>query len=141
MKQTENKLQENYCKLYWDISDAPSRAVKALFMITGIKHEGWSTDRLTRKMNKAAGVVEKGIPYVIVEGREILHYLLLKEKEVVQLNQLIDYVRYKFPELQKYYPDEKYTQIEELLIFNQNVLRPSMQLILEPYYEKNVHPI
>ena len=52
-------------------------------MITGIKHEGWSTDRLTRKNEKYSSVVEKGIPYIIVDGREILHYIIIYEKEVV----------------------------------------------------------
>ena len=57
--------------------------MKSLFMITGIKHEGWSTDRLTRKDKKPSDSVEKGIPYIIVDGREILHYIVLHDKEVV----------------------------------------------------------
>lgn len=64
------------------MSDAPSRAVKALLMATGIKHEGWATERMVKKDNKQASV-EKGIPYLIVEQREILHFILIDEKEVV----------------------------------------------------------
>jgi hypothetical protein len=48
------------------MSDAPSRAVKALLMTTGIKHEGWATERMLKKDQKSAAV-EKGIPYLIVD--------------------------------------------------------------------------
>jgi len=64
------------------MSDAPSRAVKALLMTTGIKHEGWATERMMKKDQKSAAV-EKGIPYLIVDQREIIHWIIIEEKEVV----------------------------------------------------------
>jgi hypothetical protein len=64
------------------MSDAPSRAIKALLMTTGIKHEGWATERMLKKDQKSAAV-EKGIPYLIVDQREILHFIVIDEKEVV----------------------------------------------------------
>jgi hypothetical protein len=64
------------------MSDAPSRAVKALLMTTGIKHEGWATERMMKKDQKSAAM-EKGIPYLIVDQREIIHWIIIEEKEVV----------------------------------------------------------
>jgi hypothetical protein len=64
------------------MSDAPSRAIKALLMTTGIKHEGWATERMLKKDQKSAAV-EKGSPYLIVDQREILHFIVIDEKEVV----------------------------------------------------------
>ena len=64
--QEEVQVKSDYFKLFWDMSDAPSRAVKALLMTTGIKHEGWATERMLKKDQKSAAV-EKGIPYLIVD--------------------------------------------------------------------------
>jgi hypothetical protein len=46
-KQDKQIQEDSFLKLYWDISDSQSRAIKSALMACGIKHEGWSTDRLS----------------------------------------------------------------------------------------------
>ena len=97
--------QEGYVKLYWDMSDEPSRAVKAILMSSGIRHEGWAIDRLQHKGDKAAGP-EKCIPYFMVKEREVLHYMTEEDKDVVQLHIMLDYLRNIFPTLEPLYPND-----------------------------------
>ena len=96
--------KESYLKLYWDMSDEPSRAVKAILMSSGIRHEGWAIDRLQHK-DKVSGP-EKCIPYFMVNEREVLHYMTEEDKDVVQLHIMLDYLRNIFPTLESLYPND-----------------------------------
>ena len=63
-------------------------------MACGVKHEGWSTDRLAAKnLKPGARPMEKSIPYIVVNEREVLHYITVEEKDYVQIDALFDYIR------------------------------------------------
>lgn len=131
--------EESFLKLYWDMSDAQSRAIKAALMACGVKHEGWSTDRLASKnLKHSARTLEKSIPYIVVNEREVLHYITVEDKDYVQIDALFDYVRTQFPLMLSLYPDVNYLQIQGILRYHQTILRPAIQLHIETHYEKNV---
>lgn len=130
--------KESYLKLYWDMSDEPSRAIKAILMSSGIRHEGWAIDRLQHK-EKVSGP-EKCIPYLMVKEREVLHYMTEEDKDVVQLHIMLDYLRNLFPSLVTLYPyePEEQQKINDALDFNHNVLRPAFMKNIDSYYRKNI---
>jgi hypothetical protein len=108
-------------------------------MACGVKHEGWSTDRLASKnLKQSTRTIEKSIPYIVVNEREVLHYITVEDKDYVQIDALFDYVRTQFPLMLSLYPDVNYLQIQGLLRYHQTVLRPAIQLHIETHYEKNV---
>jgi hypothetical protein len=82
--------------------------------------------------------LEKSIPYIIVDEREVLHYITVEDKDYAQIDALFDYVRTQFPLMLSLYPDVNYLQIQELLHWHQTVLRPAIQLHIETHFEKNV---
>lgn len=84
------------------MSDEPSRAIKAILMGSGIRHEGWAIDRLQHK--EKSNIPEKCIPYLIVKEREVLHYMTEEDKDIVQLHIMLDYLRNIFPTLVNLYP-------------------------------------
>jgi hypothetical protein len=108
-------------------------------MACGVKHEGWSTDRLSSKnLKNHARTMEKSIPYIVVNEREVLHYITVEDKDYVQIDALFDYVRTQFPLMLSLYPDVNYLQIQGVLSYHQTVLRPAIQLHIETHYEKHV---
>ena len=65
------------------MSDEPSRAIKALLMASGVRHEGWAIDRLSIKPKDLDRSPEKCVPYLIVQGREVLHYMTEEDKDII----------------------------------------------------------
>lgn len=82
--------------------------------------------------------MEKSIPYIVVNEREVLHYITVEDKDYVQIDALFDYVRTQFPLMLSLYPDVNYLQIQGVLSYHQTVLRPAIQLHIETHYEKHV---
>lgn len=96
-------------------------------MACGVKHEGWSTDRLSsRNLKHVNKSLEKSIPYIIVDDREVLHYITVEDKDHAQIDALFDYVRTQFPLMLSLYPDVNFLEIQELLNWHQTVLRPAI---------------
>lgn len=70
---------------------------------------------------------EKCVPYLIVNNREVLHYMTEEETDIVQLDAMIDYLRAMFPSLVSLYSYdyEEQSKIQEALEFNHKFLRPA----------------